>query len=331
MKILYGIQGTGNGHISRAREIIPVLKKYAEVDVLLSGLHFELSLPFKVKYRVRGLGFIFGKKGGIDYMESFRKARINKLFRDVRKLPVAKYDMVINDFEPVSAWAAHLKGVPCVAFSNQYSLLMDGIPRPEKSDPLSMYILKQYAPVSYGYGLHFRQYTDRIFLPLIRNDLRGAKVKDKGHYTVYLPSVGDRRIHEVLGRLKKTEFEVFSKHTRKKYHKDNIRFFPVNGEQFAGSMLNASGVICNAGFTTASEALFMGKKLLVIPMKRQYEQLCNVAALEEVGIKSMPSLRKKHDDILLEWLGSDGGLRLDYPDVRDEIAKTLLDAIHMVK
>ena len=29
MKILYAIQGTGNGHISRARDIIPVLQKKA--------------------------------------------------------------------------------------------------------------------------------------------------------------------------------------------------------------------------------------------------------------------------------------------------------------
>ena len=37
MKILYGIQGTGNGHLSRAEEIVPILKKMAHVDVLISG------------------------------------------------------------------------------------------------------------------------------------------------------------------------------------------------------------------------------------------------------------------------------------------------------
>ena len=37
MKILYAIQGTGNGHLSRARDIIPILQKKGDVDILVSG------------------------------------------------------------------------------------------------------------------------------------------------------------------------------------------------------------------------------------------------------------------------------------------------------
>ena len=37
MKILFGVQTTGNGHIARAKEIISILKKRAEVDVIFSG------------------------------------------------------------------------------------------------------------------------------------------------------------------------------------------------------------------------------------------------------------------------------------------------------
>ena len=62
MKILYAIQGTGNGHVSRARDIIPILKKNHEVDILISGLQADVDLPYDIKYRYNGLGFIFGKK-----------------------------------------------------------------------------------------------------------------------------------------------------------------------------------------------------------------------------------------------------------------------------
>ena len=44
MKILYAIQGTGNGHVSRAREIIPFLRKYGNVDILISGIHAEVDV-----------------------------------------------------------------------------------------------------------------------------------------------------------------------------------------------------------------------------------------------------------------------------------------------
>ena len=62
MKILYAIQGTGNGHVCRARDIVPVLSRKAEVDVLISGIQSDVQLPFNVKYVFKGLSYIFGKK-----------------------------------------------------------------------------------------------------------------------------------------------------------------------------------------------------------------------------------------------------------------------------
>ena len=37
MKILYAIQGTGNGHLSRAVDIVPELKKFGNLDLFVSG------------------------------------------------------------------------------------------------------------------------------------------------------------------------------------------------------------------------------------------------------------------------------------------------------
>ena len=62
MKILYAIQGTGNGHLSRARDIIPILQKNGELDILVSGIQTDVALPYPVKYKFKGLSFIFGKK-----------------------------------------------------------------------------------------------------------------------------------------------------------------------------------------------------------------------------------------------------------------------------
>ena len=58
---------------------------------------------------------------------------------------------------------------------------------------------------------------------------------------------------------------------------------PVNQRGFNDSMINAYGVITGAGFETPAEVLHLGKRLLVIPIKGQYEQLCNAAALEADG------------------------------------------------
>ena len=61
MKILYGIQGTGNGHLSRAEEIVPVLKSMADVDVLISGNQSQIQSSFDIQYKKNGLSFLSSK------------------------------------------------------------------------------------------------------------------------------------------------------------------------------------------------------------------------------------------------------------------------------
>ena len=70
MKILYAIQGTGNGHITRSLSMIKELRNHFDVDVLISGTHNELQLPMEVNFSYKGLGFLFGKNGGINYKQT---------------------------------------------------------------------------------------------------------------------------------------------------------------------------------------------------------------------------------------------------------------------
>ena len=103
MRILYAIQGTGNGHVARSIEVVPAFQKLAETDVLISGTQSELNLPFPITYKCYGLGFVFGQKGGVDISQSIKKAKPLQFLREVNELPIEQYDLVINDFEPNSA------------------------------------------------------------------------------------------------------------------------------------------------------------------------------------------------------------------------------------
>jgi len=86
MRILYAIQGTGNGHLSRAREIIPILQRKGELDLLISGTQADVDLPYPVKYRFKGLCFIFGKKGGVDVMATYRKSNLKRLYAEIKSV-----------------------------------------------------------------------------------------------------------------------------------------------------------------------------------------------------------------------------------------------------
>jgi uncharacterized protein (TIGR00661 family) len=324
MKILYAIQGTGNGHLSRAREIIPILRQYGELDLLVSGTQADVSIPFPVKYRFKGLCFIFGKNGGVDITATYRKSNLKRLLAEIKSLPVENYDLVINDFEPVSAWACRKKHKHCIGLSHQAAVIDKLAPRPKKTDPLGKAILKNYAPVSVNYGFHFARYSQEIFTPVIRSGIRDPQAQSKNHFTVYLPSYSDKKIIRVLSNIKNVEWQVFSKHSSKTYNEGNIKIRPIENDAFIESLVSCNGILCGAGFETPAEALFLKKKLLVIPMKSQYEQQCNAAALEALGVPVLKTLKLKHLEKIRAWTVKEQTLRVDYPDITKDIIEKII-------
>ncbi len=326
MKILYAIQGTGNGHICRAREIVPLLQQYGEVHTLISGTQADIDPGFPLTYRLHGLGFIFGKKGGVDIMATYRTNNLKGFLGEVASLPVDDYDLVISDFEPVSAWACHFRKKECIGLSHQYAVLNKRAPQAKGADPVGRAVLKYYAPVSSGYGFHFDAYDARIYPPVIRQDVRSLQPVHGAHYTVYLPAYDDERIIDVLSGFKDIEWQVFSKHSNASYVKEHISIRPVTGAAFLESMASAAGILCGAGFETPAEAMYLEKKLMVIPMKGQYEQQCNAAALKKMGIAVIKSLKKKHAPKIEAWLQSPKIVPAHYPHRAPEVIETLIKA-----
>lgn len=325
MKILYAIQGTGNGHISRSRDIVPLLKQRAEVDVLVSGLNNIPELPFDITYRCKGLGYTFGKKGGIDFWESWKKAEFKNAQKEIRDLAITQYDLLINDFEPISAWAAKINKVPSVSLSHQAAVLHKNAPKPKHLDLPGKAVLKYYAPSDLQYGFHFESYDEKIYTPVIRQEIRKQEVKNKGHYTVYLPAYSVKKLILKLGCFEGAKWQIFSPKAKEAFQLGDIEVFPANNKAFIKSMAESLGVLCAAGFETPAEALFLGKKLMVIPMKTQYEQQCNAAALKKMGVPVLKNLKEKHLPELEKWLNSKLWVSQDYPDHLEEVIDTILD------
>jgi uncharacterized protein (TIGR00661 family) len=323
MKILYAIQGTGNGHLARATEIVPILKSLAEVDVLVSGTQADLNVPFEIKYRFPGLSFIIGKKGGVDLLKTAREMPVRRFFHDIKTLPVNKYDLVISDFEPVSAWACKFRKKKCIGLSHQNAVLHPSAPRPDFTDPVGKFILKHYAPADVKYGFNFQGSSSVIFPPVIRSSIRNAGSSVQPHYTVYLPAYSDEQIKNVLSRIPQIEWQVFSKHSGTVYRVDNIYFRPVSLEGFTQSFLNCTGLLCTAGFEGPAEAIYLGKKLCVIPMKKQYEQYCNAAYLKSMGIRVLDRF-SDCAPALTEWIEKSEPLHIEFPDITREILEEIL-------
>lgn len=325
MRILYAIQGTGNGHLSRSLDIVPCLLKHGAVDILVSGNQGDLILPFRIKYKFSGLSFIFGKSGGVNLWKTVAQTNVRKLLKSIKNLPVEDYDLVINDFEPVSAWACYFKNKPCISLSHQAAVLCPGLPQPEHTDMLGKLILNTYAPGSAKYGFHFSSYNDTIFTPVIRKQVRQAEVTDAGHYTVYLPSYDDKRLIDFLSEFKDVKWDVFSKHNRRPFRSGNINIQPINSEKYTASMAASSGILCGAGFETPAEALYLGKKLIVVPMRNQYEQHLNAAALMDMKVPVIKSLKSKYKPMIQDWLENGRKISVKYPDITQDIINMIVE------
>jgi uncharacterized protein (TIGR00661 family) len=325
MKILYAIQGTGNGHLSRAVEVIPELKKYGTLDLFVSGAQAEIALPYPVKYKSRGLSFYFGKSGGINFLKTFQKNSSKEVIKEIKNFPVEDYDLVVNDFEPISAWACKKKEVKIVSLSHQSALLSKKSPRPKFVDPFGEWMIRNYAPVKKYIGFHFEEYDKNIFTPVIRSAIREAKTKDLGHYTVYLPAYDDKKLVQRLLKLPKVKWQIFSKHTKSPYHVGRISVYPVSGADFVESVVTSSGVMCGAGFETPAEVLHMNKKLLVVPMKSQYEQKCNAAALKKLGVPVLKKIKKKHVKRIEQWIEESKPLDISFPDITAEAVEKMME------
>lgn len=301
MKVLYALQGTGNGHISRARDLVPALAKYYDVDVLISGTESTIELNYPIKYRRKGLSFVFGTKGGIAIWATLKQSNIYQFWKDIKAIPVEQYDFVINDFEPLTARACKRKNVPIIACSHQFSLHMENVPKPLKRDLLGKFVLRYYAPIEKGIGLHFKNYNESITPPIIRAEIQELVTTTENFYLVYLPSYGDQEIIKILSEIPDQNWVVFSKNSKKFYEKENVKIFPVDTTKFLHYFSKCTGVLCGAGFETPAETLYLRKKLFIIPMQGQYEQQCNAEALHQLGIPMSRKLNKKSILKLQRW------------------------------
>lgn len=318
MRILYGVQGTGHGHISRARVVLPKLREYAEVDVLISGYNFKMNIDGPVQYKARGLSLAYDNNGSINITETALKLHPIKLIRDIKSVPVQEYDFIVNDFEPVTAWAAKGAGIPCVAISHQASFLSEKSPRPVKESLLAEQVMKHFAPSTAAVGSHYLRYDDFIEPPIIRRQIRELSPKPGGHVTVYLPAFDHKKLGAIFNQVRQVEWHIFSPKCEKAYIRGNVTVNPVGKETFLKSIENCLGIVSATGFETTSEAMFLGKKLLTIPIKNQYEQLCNAAALEKLGGKVVYKIDSKFSNLLSDWI--EEGQILNLPEISDEEA-----------
>jgi uncharacterized protein (TIGR00661 family) len=291
MKILWGIQGVGNGHITRSLKLIKLAEKLGHtVDIAVSGTSHQLDIDHEIKFKFKGFDFHHNSTGELDYLKTLIKCDFYQFYRDIKSLDLSSYDKIITDFEPVVAWAAKLQKKSIWGISNQCAYLWKSTPRPTRKNWVAEWILKHFAPCNKAIGLHFLPTEDRIFYPVLRDDIIQSKPKSCNYFTIYLPNVQVSEIIDFLKTYDQYEFHIFTKENFVTTL-PNFKISKPNYQDFLTSIVNCRGVITAGGFQTICESMYLKKPILCIPVKGQWEQQCNASALEISGLGLVGDLK----------------------------------------
>jgi uncharacterized protein (TIGR00661 family) len=284
MNILYGVNATGNGHISRSRIIISELKKRNHnVTVLLSGRksedYFDLQ-DFEPLIIRKGFNFNF-QDGKLKIIKTLIKADLVQFVKDIYKIN-KKYDLIISDFEPISAYSAIRLGIDSIGIGHQYSFLQD-IPKSLKMKLATLFFISLYSPIKSSISSHFYHFNQPILPPFIPKSLRNRNFSSnkKNNFLVYLPWENRDQMISILNTIKENEFIYYSS-VDKEVKIGNVTLKPFSNKYFKEDLITCNGLLTNAGFQLPAEAIYLGKKILCKPLAGQPEQEHNAKTLKRL-------------------------------------------------
>ena len=324
MKIFYAIQGTGNGHLSRAEQLYPYLKKYGEVDFFLSGSNAQLNSLIPIKYRSSGISMQYKNTGGLDY-SSIVKSLSYKLYKDAKALPIDHYDLIINDFEFITSLACGIKRKKSIQFGHQASFQSKLTPRAKSINPIGNLVLAHFVKSTSYLGLHFESYDDHIYNPIIKDEIVSANKVNDGHISVYLPQYTIAYLTPFLHAQSQFHFEVFTKEVTQVTNSKNITFFPISNIVFTNSLIRCLGIITAGGFETPAEAMYLNKKLLSIPILNHFEQECNAAAMKKMGVTVLKKLYHHFGEHFKTWINQDNSVKISLSHSTNDIVEVLMN------
>ena len=321
MKILYGVQGTGNGHITRANAISEVLATQPGVEVtwLLSGREANGLLEVKgsTEFR-RGLTFA-SQDGKICYRNTLLKNNPFVLLRDIARLDLTQYDCLVTDYEPVVSWAAKYRGRETIGIGHQYAFKY---PVPRKGhNAFNMGILNQFAPADIGLGLHWHHFGYPVLPPICDVPKVSEVSQDTNKIVVYLPFENQESVIDQLRALTHWDFYLYSPQLSNG-QSGNIHRLSLSRAGFKQDLMTCAGVITNTGFELISECLSLGIKVLTKPLDQQVEQLSNGAALDLLGYAEV--VKKIETASVRHWLEHGVPVKVTYPAVHEAIGQWLV-------
>ena len=306
-RVLYGVAGEGMGHAVRSRVVIEHLSRSHEVQVVTSGRAFEYikareRVGLQVS-RIWGLSIVYRDNAVRSFHTFLANLRGGLLgggwprnLRTYLELSEAFHpDVVISDFESWSWLFSRTHSLPCISLDNiqvvdrcAHSPEMIAGARAEYLVAKAVVRAKLPGCFHYLVSTFFHPPVARprtsLHPPVLRPEVLAARAEPGEHLLVYQTSTSHGSLPEVLQRCGR-ECRVYGlrRDLSADQREGNILFRPFDEATFIDDLRTARAVLSGGSFTLMSEALYLHKPMLSVPVQKQYEQILNGRYLQALG------------------------------------------------
>jgi len=316
-RIVYGVAGEGFGHSSRSHLIGQHLVN-AGHDVLF--LASRKSLAYLKTHFGRNVKEIFGlcliyrnrqlsaARTLAANAHRFVKGRQTNqaLYRQV--LEPFEPDLVISDFEPFSAWWALRHRIPFISIDHQHMLSQcqidrnigswtarfsaDVVTRCHYTGAAAYVILNFFrAPIKHAAAV--------LAPPIVRPQVQRLMPTRGEHFVVYTTDPSWKStLLTTLARFPEQTFFIYGLNEHQRV--GNCVLKETSTANFLHDLASSRGVIATAGFSLISECLYLRKKMLLLPIEGQYEQMVNAHYVQKLGLGLFP--QQLDADALAQYL-----------------------------
>jgi len=292
--ILYGVNGEGSGHSTRALEVLSHLQArghtlhVASFDRGLRNLqgHFEVTEIYGLRLAYVNNQVRYRRTITRNLMAVGKRAKSSARLSELADR--WKIEIVITDFEPLCCHLGHRKHLPIISIDNQHCLTNTEVSYPRKyrrDATLAKLVTRIMTPRADAYLVtsFFTPQINRprtfLFPPILRQQILKARPKSGEHVLVYVTSPAP-----VLAKLLSTVRCSFIAYGfGREGQSGNVLYRKPSVDRFLQDLIAAKAIVANAGFSLMTEALHLGKPYLAIPIKHQFEQIFNAYWLEKLG------------------------------------------------
>lgn len=292
--ILYGVNGEGAGHSTRAKEVLSHLVMSGHTVHVASfdrGLR-NLSEQFEVT-EIFGFRFAY-VNNRVRYRRTIAKNLItvpqaaSSLAQLKKLVDEWKINLVITDFEPLTCHVGHKKNLPVISIDNQHGLTNTTVSYPRKyrrDAAAAKWVTRLMTPRADAYLVisfftaPIRKRNTFLFPPLLRQEILHAKPTQGEHVLVYVTSPAPA----LAKMLRSVRCRFVAYGFGREGQEGNILFKKPSLEGFFADLTSAQAVVANSGFSLVTEALHLAKPYLAVPVLHQFEQVFNAYWLDKAG------------------------------------------------